>query len=571
MQKNKSKRVRFKGFHGIDLRESKNGNESIYDINNLRVCNDGSLKKRYGYERVIQGSSDIRDIWSGTINGEFICVYVSSNYVYSLDIKTGSTSIIRSINSSQGPTQFFFYKDTLFLSDTSDIYKIFPYTYNRPIGYVPLYGKDWPTSFYGEVNEPLNLLNSYARISYLVPENYTAMLPTKFPVKEVLYVYKNDSLLSSEQYEYDSRLKVISIENIKPGDRFLVGLEFDITYSKNALLSLPYVSVFGGVNNSRLFFWSPDDSVIFPSAYVSPTALKEAEKLFPNCSDLYFPEDHNFIVGEGRYHIRGMARHYDRLLVFTEGDTWMANTALTGSESFPLMNINTSLGCASVLGAVTSKNSPFTVGKRDILQWNSDTDELNECNAFSISHPIKEKLSPDFFGEAVVYRDEYRNEIWFHNPNVSGDIWIYNVDRKAWVRFSEIYATKFFDYDGEVGFVYQGSIYKFSSSMLFDYGQLTGGREIEASITTGRLNFDSTDPKKLSSFFIDADTNWADLNIKFITDQNEEISVVLSSQQAQVPRSKRLHSGRFFFLEKVVLSSSQSAIPQIRSLEIYAR
>jgi len=571
MQKNNSKKVRFKGFHGIDRRKSRSGDESIYDINNFRICHDGSLKKRSGYNCILEGSSDIRDIWSGTINGAFTCVYLAGETVYSLDLKTGVSSFIRNIYSSSGPAQFFFYKGTLFLSDHAELYTILNNSAFRPIGYVPLYGKDWPTSFYGEVNEPLNLLNSCARISYLVPENYTAMLPTKFNVKEVFSIYKNGYLVSSDQYEYDDNMKVISVHNLKPGDRLIVSLEFNTESQQNELLSCPYVYIFGAANNSRLFFWSPDKSTVLPSAYVTPTALKEAEELFPGCSDLYFPEGNSFVVGDGRYNIKGMTRHYDRLLIFTEGEAWMANTAITGTESFPIMNINTSLGCASTLGTVTSKNSPFTVGKRDILQWNSDTDELNECNAFSISGPINESLSPDFFEKAIVFRDEYRNEIWFHNPNVGGDVWIYNIERKAWVRFSEIYADKFFDCGGEVGFVHKGNIYIFTDDFLLDHTKPSLPVAIEASVTIGRLNFDSTNLKKLSSFSLDATTGWQGLDITIITDQGEEINAPFSSQSSPIMKPQRLHSGRFFFLEKVILSSIQASDTQIRSLEIYAR
>ena len=235
------------------------------------------------------------------------------------------------------------------------------------------------------------------------------------------------------------------------------------------------------------------------------------------------------------------------------------------------MNINTSLGCASALGAVTSKNSPFTIGKREILEWNSDTDELNECNAFSISEPINEKLSPDFFEKAIIYRDEYRNEIWIHNPNVDGNIWIYNIDRKAWVRFSEIYADKFFDYGGEVGFVRKGNIYAFSDTMFIDYGQVAGATVIDASVTTGWLNFNSTNPKKLSSFYIDADIGWYTLNVTMVTDQQENITTSFSPKEPQIPIPKRLHSGRFFFLEKVVLNSNEAFNQKIRGLEIHAR
>ena len=124
MQKNNSKKARFNGFHGIDLRKIKSGEESISDINNFRICEDGSLKKRSGYKSILKVSEDIRDIWSGTIDGKFTCVYLAREVVYSFDIETGNSKYIMSVYTTSGPAQFFFYKNTLFLSDTADLYKV---------------------------------------------------------------------------------------------------------------------------------------------------------------------------------------------------------------------------------------------------------------------------------------------------------------------------------------------------------------------------------------------------------------------------------------------------------------
>ena len=572
MQKNNSKKVRFNGFHGIDVRKSKNGETSIYDINNFRISDNGALERRCGYKHIASNIQNIRDIWCGMLNGKFTCMYLAYDCVYSYDVQTGISDFVLLTNTSEGPTQFFLYKDVLFMSDTKGIYRITRTQSAYPTGYVPLYGKDWPTTFYGEVNEPLNLLNSYARISYLVPEDFTSRLPTKLSVQNVISVYKNGSLVNSEDYYYDDNNKAISVANLKAGDRLTATVRFKTKFSESKLFNMPYVSTFSAANNSRLLFWSPNESVVFPSAYVSPASLKESEAQFPDCTDLYFPEGSEFSVGGGSCNVRGMARHYDRLLIFTEKEAWMANTDLSETKDFPLMNINTSVGCASQFGVVTWKNSPFTVGKKDILQWTSDTDKLDECNAFSISLPINERISPDFFKNAMLFKDEYRNELWFNNPEVSGDVWIYNINKKAWVRFSEIYANKFFDFNGDIGFIYGKHIYVFTKDDYIDRTEATE-KPVEATLTTGRLNFDSSESKKLSAFSLDTKVQYSQsVSLTFLTDQNEEISTSIAASSPRRLKLKRLHSGRFFFLEKVVLDATQAPGNHlIHSLEIYVR
>ena len=42
----------YRGFEGVDLKKTHSGDESISLIDNLRITDDGSLKKRCGFKKI---------------------------------------------------------------------------------------------------------------------------------------------------------------------------------------------------------------------------------------------------------------------------------------------------------------------------------------------------------------------------------------------------------------------------------------------------------------------------------------------------------------------------------------
>ena len=572
MQKNNSKKVRFKGFEGISTPTIQSKEPGIYDINNFSISSDGSLTKRCGFQCLHEFSQDIRDIWSGVIDGVFKYVFIVGSSVFSIeDQNIHSPKKIATLSTNAGSAQIFYYENSLFILDSSGLYSLSDDGISPVIGYIPLYGKNWGTTHPGEINEPLNLLNRYARISYIAPANYTAMLPTKHPVKQIISVYRNGNLVPTSNYGYDDELRFISLPEIRENDIIQVTVLFDIDLSDKGLGECTHASAFGDANNSRLLMWSDQKNVMFPSRYVLWADYELSKAALPESSRIYFPENNSFFIGDGRYKPRAVTRHYDRLLIFTEGDAWMASSGDLGTSDMPVMSINSSIGCASTLGSVLSGNSPFTVGHHDIFEWTSDTDELNECNAVSISTPINDRLSDEFFKNATVFKDVYKNELWFHNKNVSSDVWIYNVPKRAWVRFSEIHADKFFDANGSVGFIRGGNMYIFFSSNYMDQREDLNLTEIHASITTGNLDFGSSDLKRLSSYMIDTDLNRGTIEVSFLSDNDKTITDTISASKPRILRQRRLHSERFSYLKSVTLTDRAYSRPLIRDLEIVAR
>ena len=569
---NKNMRVEYGGFGGIDRRSHSGG---VQDALNLRLLPDGSLQKRQGYKCIYANSLGVRAIWSGIIGGSFHCYFLSRNSIYRLDVSTGEATFCAAIVTSVGKAQFFYFRDALYLTDTKRIYKVLESSAEPIVGYVPLFGKDWGTGYPGEINEPLNILHRHARITYKIGEEFSSYLPTLYPVSEIRSVYKNGELLPSDAYSFDDRFNTINIAGLESGDELeaVVTFEDDDGALRSELLSSPFAYVFGGINNSRLFTWGGElDNTIFTSTYVSRKALEEAEKHFSGCGHIYFCEGNQFTVGDGRYSVKAVTRHFDRLLILTEGDAWIADSAACGEEEFPVMNVNSRIGCFSEGGVVSIGNDPVSVGRRAIFRWTSETDELNECNAYSISDGISDLLSPSFFKNAAVYADESRGELWFCDPEGDGVAWIYNVKEKGWSRFDNICAEAFFDANGDVGFISDGRICVFSDECYTDCEGVgdTVGTPINASLVSGIIDFASTKPKKLKELALFADLDGGVLEARIVSDRGEQINATVSPESEHSPYSRRLHSHRLQSLQ-LELSMDGDARQTVHSLRIEAR
>ncbi len=573
-QSNRQKSIIYKGFSdGIDLTKSHSGEKNIYDMVNLDISSDGCAVTRNGFKKLYPCTAAPSAVWGGRLEGTYRCFFVAENYVYLLDIHTKETSIIGSIGASRA-LKFFYYRDALYLQTNGGFYKVTPTDISEVLGYVPLYGKDWGTTFAGEINEPLNILNGKARISYTVPEEYSTLLSTGISVRGVEAVYKNGELLPSDSYSLDSRYPAISVPEILPGDKLVVCVSFDLDASRDALFSSTHSEVFGGINNDRLFMWGNEKrNLMFASAYVSGNSLSESEDIFPDCGPLYFPENHEFSVGSGKHEITSVLRHFDRLLIFTEGDTWMADTSACGLEPFPVMNINSVVGCDSSGGSARLGNSPISAWRAGIYIWSSYTDELNDCNAEPISLPVADYISSSFTKGCIIFKNPYKNELWMHSPADADCIWIYNGEHRAWYRYiGDFSLSGFFDADGNVGFFSNNGIYTFSKDQSFDENDGGTASPISAYIRFKNLNFGTTQKKRLSNLIIHSISSKESINLELRLNTGQAVQATVKPSDKYSRSEIRLCSDRFEFLSEVTVSTTSCNYPHtICDIQLYAR
>lgn len=569
-------KVECRGFGGIDTRDTAGRGGKAAEIVNFRVLEDGTLQKRCGYRRVVSMSSNIRAILTGYFDGEFLGYVLSGGQLFKVNFDMGEKKLIGSTSSISGEASIFYYLGNIFVIDGEEIYELRDDTLVSSIGYVPLFGKNWGSNYPGEINEPLNLLTPRARISYIVSDNPTIFLATLHKVNSVQAVYLNDRLLSESEYVIDHNFNTINIPGLEAGDRVLVHLTFDHkVIDRNRIAYNTRAVVFGGVNTSRVFMWGwGNKNVMYSSAYVSNADLRQSRMAYPDSGALYFPADYDFTVGDGRYDITAVSRHYDRLLIFTSGDTWVAESDACGIEEFPTMRVNSEHGCLSPRGCGKRGNDPITVGRQKIMKWTSNTDRLEECNAYSISDGIEELLSNRFFQSAVVHEDKWKGEMLLTDPNdVDGRVFVYNDSGDRWYTYEGIRADIFFDGPSSVGFVSGKDICLFDDSLSKDETSSTTERTINARFVSQPLDFGfSGRRKKLMMLSLDADLGGEAIEVSFTSDNGIQSGTEIDPENDQSLDSynRRIPSDRFT-RTSMTIESNSSAPQKVYGVKITAK
>lgn len=545
----------FSGFDGVDTRRIHSGAPASADIQNFRITADGSLEKRYGYRHVFTFPSSPRAFWHGPLQDREQTYALCGSTVYAADLATGALKALGDLTTSEGEASFFFYRDSLYLIDGKQIYGIKEEGIEGVFGYVPHFIKDRPPMGRENLHQPLNHLNSFARLSFVVDsEDVFPYFIVDHDVGTLEAVYVNGKRISTDQYGYSSILPCISISGLAKGDRVVAYVHYDSTSSAlSDLLSCTSASVFGGVSNSRIFLWNGrKKNMMYASAYVSGEDLEASTSFYRQSDPLYFPRHYEFYVGDGQYRIRGIARHFDRLLIFTEGDVWMASTSACGAEDFPTMNINSTATCAVKDGVAILGNDPVSVGKRTLFRWTTETDEKNECNAYSLSTPIDSKLSDRFFATATLFCDKERGELWFHGRDGSDTVWIYSLSRAAWFRFTGIRADRFFPLGHEVAFLRENQLFCFDPTLGADIDEDGKATPIEASFCSGLLDFGREGVKKLESLTVSAEETADVPTVRITADGISDVILPVNLHptagggcMGHTTRRTRLCSGRF--------------------------
>lgn len=562
----------FDGFGGIDTRLSHSGAPASLDVCNFRILENGSLKKRCGYRPVCSFDKPIRSVWSGIIEGEYAYLILCEETLYRYFPKTAELTEIGGVMSSEGEACFFFFRDTLYLCADETLYSVSLESGLTAVsGYVPTVAVNWSTGMFGELYEPRNYLSRKAKLSYLCEHNPTSILHTYWEAESIDRLTKNGVLLSPDSYSYDPYYKIIILQGLAEGDSIEVVLTYayDEKGSKDFFSSTKTLS-YGGLADTKIFMYGGRDArKVYVSEPVTDVQLELSKEIDKASLPLYFPYEYEINTGGGNEEINAIARHYDRILIFTENNAYNASNEINGFDSFPLTAINSRAGCASVGGVGTAGNSPVTVGRHTVWEWLSDTDEYDLCNARSISGQIDPLLSDAFYRGATVFTAKKHDELWLH---LKGDesTWIYSVKGRHWYRFTGLDADEFIDLDGDIGFISGGDIYLFDEALSFDI--LADGTEksICASFSSSLLEHGSEKKKRLSSFCVRADTDGGSLCVLIDGNGISPKSFELSSDSSHSLLSRRLSSGRFYY-SSFTLSSLDRARPTIHSAALYVR
>ncbi len=566
----------FKGFEGICANAPHKHVPSAADMVNFRVLEDGSLEKRCGFSCIAKCDADIRAVWSGQLSDEHITFIVYGDKVGRVDIDNKELVTIGSIGTKSGHAKFIYFKFQLFLMDEWGFYKVTADGVNEVNAYAPLYGKLWGVAKKGTVYEPLNIATRHIRMSYRVDERLI-YLCVDHVISSIDAVYVDgEKVTNTNRYYFDRSLMSVCVTGLELGQ--IVDLYLTIAPEEIDLLRLhtcKQVAILGGYKNSSLYFWNGKyDGVIYPSRGIDDQSLWSSSVIYGETIPLYVPTNAAISTDGEKRKIKAICRHYGRLLIFTDENTWMIDNALDGSN---LLNsaimVNSSYGCTSDGATVTCGNDPISISDGAILKWTADTDELNECNAYSISAKIEPFLKPSFFKNAKILLDKKHSELLFYDPFDEDElVWIYNYKTENWYKIDGIGADEFFICDDNLGFVKDSAVYLFDKALKTDVCELGVEREIVATFESNPIDLNVySNKKRLAGMALNASFCGGTICAEYLSDSHKISSITLKDDSSY-PKSfiKRLNSPRFSYLT-LRLTAAGDAAQRIYSTNIWTK
>ena len=574
-EKSKKLSISFDGFGGIDHNIIHNPKNVADDIVNFRITKDGSLKKRPGYRLLADLETDIRAVFSLHIQDKLHLFALSGNRVFSIDPDTGNREILGYVNSYSGRATFFCYRGIIFLIDGNDIYKYTDGNFSKAMGYVPLIGENWGPNIPGEVLESRNIINNYARLTYVVPHASTVFFHTKYPVKEIKKVFLNGKLLPSTGYEINKKFMTVDmLEHIYEGDVIEVHLEYEplLASLRQQLLHSCSSALFGSTGCMGIFLCGGNSShTVFQSNYVSPESMTGALSFSEDSDIVYFPDYSKFDVGDGMYEIKAVVRHRNRILIFTGSDVWMTSPEIISKEDIPAVSINGNIGCAAENGAIPVKNDTFSIGRNSIWCWSGEADDTSSYTATNISAEINDELCLHGTENCGIFFDSLKDELWIYSK-ISDIAWIYNMKNKCWYKYRGISATYIISLGDHVAFANDGKIFVMDDTISTDNPSVGVTVPIEAYYYSAVKDFGSSRLKNLASLTLKADTYGEPIVIEFDCDNKETYRFSLTDPDADAHSviNKRLFSGRFCCMGIRIISNSIEC-QYIHSLTVKAR
>ncbi len=551
----KSLSVCYNGIGGIKKNYGHSSTSGAKDIVNFIVCKDGSLKKRCGFRMLTNVGTEIRAVHTTIKDGKFVLFVIGWDCIFRVDTEEGEhfgeKSLAGNIYTDQGEAIFFTFDGDTYIADSLYIYIYDTNTmlYTPVIGYVPLVGKDWPNNIVGPDNEPRNILNRHARITYVVSDLVSIYLCTKDIAESVEAVYLNGSRLSSDKYTIGDIFNTINVQNLSPGDR----LDVYFTYkpSNNEPLSILNSSklsaIFGGAETNRVMLCGSDGySKIFCSKPVSRNDLADSRKIYPQSNGLYFPEGFEISIGNGAGAICSILRHHNNILIFSDSELWVASPEDDYSGKINAYSINSEIGCSNRDAAVIAGNDPVSLGRHSVWLWKNESGASKKYQAVKLSEDIDDELNMYGLENCGIFYSKVKNEIWI-NCRKSDVIWIYNFDSASWYKFKGITADKLFEIDGQIAFIKDNVVFIFDEKLSVDLDENGDSKDIIASFVTNQTDFNTQKKKNLLSLNISADLGGYPIDITFEGDNGilRKIEVPGGVRNRHSNINRHLYSQRF--------------------------
>lgn len=373
-------------FCGLDERKTF-GSDLAYatDMENYRITEDHTLKKRDGQRLVHSAAGKITGMWSGYLGSDRHFLYTCGGKLYRMNDDLDGAVELGTVGFSE--CTMFEFRQRVYIK-SEETYCYFDGTsLHTVVGYAPLVAIGCTPAGAGETFEDVNLLSPYRRVQFVCDGKSTTF---RLPEKEIQSI--TNVLING----ISSALGIIST-NLSKGTFTLEsnpseGDILEVTYKmptdrRDVVLKAKGVMLFGGDTDGHVFLWGNPDT---------PNVRYHSELADGQPSAEYFPENNYTVIGGSE--ITDIVSQYDRQLIFTKDRAFYSycelQTDVPGNvyASFPVYNLNGEKGSLLKNAGCIMNNEPITLCADGLNRWSSTTVE-NERNAVCFSGAVQKTMN----------------------------------------------------------------------------------------------------------------------------------------------------------------------------------
>ena len=463
--------LRAEKFTGLQSHASGKEIGASATLRNLRRMPDGSLARREAIRPIatlpwaLRGAASTRDAM-----GRRVIYAVAGRYIYAIcEQEDGGdvTTQIGTLQSEAGEVSFFVLDGEMLLMDGNGMYALSPHEAGEVMAYLPLYGKEWTADGEHPVYQPRNVLTDQVCIRYRMTMQ-TGTLKLWITPLSIDAVCRNGVLCDPSEYTHNIYADTLTFSKITTVDEIIdvvmtlpqeegaAPMREDFYRCRCAVRPVEVgktVALFGGGN---------EPGVLYLTEQIDPEDRERCRAFGSRARMLYLRADGRRELGDGAQDVKAMVRHYDRTLIMTDAGTWTTDgeRLLSGDPSRTFLAVNSTLGCSCYGGALTVGNHPISLCGGDVLEWNADTDTLDECNAESIADAVRAML-PTIPGErGGIYYDKVADEVWLYGVGAKDALIWQRRDRSfTTYRFGSLPLAGVFDAKGVTGLLAGGTVY----------------------------------------------------------------------------------------------------------------
>ena len=469
--------------------------ERSFELRNLRLLSDGSLQLREGLVPLLELADDIRGatvIRRGGVDEGYLAAGNTVYYLTKEDVGYVAQSI-GTLNSLSGKVEFFHVGGILVLMDGEEMWSVTPSGMEATQAYIPLYGLNWSESNISSntVHEKPNLLSKRLRIRYRLTTDTNSVSARALGPVSCDRVLVNGERI--EGYTYSKTTNAVSL-----GKKYTTGSIVDIFVTMTddfaprraeICRARRMASVGNPLSERVMLYDTPDDNRV----WISRTAPWEnrvfVREQYPESLMIYLTDEDQYSIGTKDTRVTGVGYHYDRTLIFTSSETWMADGTEGEDGTLHMSVINSTQGCTATGGVEMLGNVPLSISGRRILVWDGNTDERDECNAKVTSASVEPLFSEAFATGGTMYLDRARGELWCYVPGRASRILIWQTEEGSWTSFDGFVPDLVFDLSGRVGVCCGNTLYVLDEAAGVDTDEVGVEHPINGEFLSAFLDF----------------------------------------------------------------------------------